>query len=330
MEEFPGSILNEENYSRFDQRENVFSRIDQDEESPFYGQEIYDRTDSLLTNREGYDSFKLARTLGGWSVYDYHTEAFRTGESESSSNNMDKPTLDLPTSDPEKITAELKNSALAYGAEKVGITKVDPRWVYAKDRQGKELDHLLEYDYAVVMLVPMDPEGIKKSPGLPAATASAVSYSQMAFVISCLKEYINRLGYSAAPMGNGGALSIPLAVGSGLGRLGRNGLLLNPDLGSSLKICKVFTDMPLAEDQPLSPQLEKSCQNCKICSEACEVDAISSKTEPREKIACPANNHGLKRWAVDHYSCYEYWLEIGSDCSSCIAACPFTPNQSSD
>lgn len=126
-------------------------------------------------------------------------------------------------------------------------------------------------------------------------------------------------------MGNNGALSIPLAMDAGLGSLGRNGLLVNPEHGSCLKICKVFTDMDLVEDDPVKHPLLDQCYSCKVCSRACEVDAITSRTEPEEEKACPSNNEGIIRWPVDHYRCYQFWLENGSDCSSCIATCPLTP-----
>lgn len=114
----------------------------------------------------------------------------------------------------------------------------------------------------------------------------------MAFFISCLAEFIRRLGYKAWPAGNDTRLSIPLAIDAGLGRLGRNGLLINPELGSCLKICKVFTDMDLAEDQPLESPLLENCRTCKICSAACEVDAIYKSSEPTRETRCPCNNGG--------------------------------------
>jgi len=325
-DKFPGSVINKDRYSRFDQRKNVFGRIKHDEEAPFYHRGMYDRVNEFLDKREGYSSFQLARALGGWSVYDYYAAAFQVKKPAESNNIMEKPVLEPPYDDPETLTEELKRSALAYGASSVGVTEIDSRWVYSYDREGDSLDGLLNYDYAAVMTVPMDPAKINQSPKFPAATESGISYSLMAFLVSCLSEYINRLGFKAVPMGNDSALSIPLALAAGLGQLGRNGLLITPEHGAAVKICKVFTDMNLKPDTPSSPTLTKSCRNCKLCAEACEVDAISKKRNPLYRTACPANNEGILRWPVDHYRCYEFWLENGSDCSTCIAACPHTPD----
>jgi reductive dehalogenase len=239
---------------------------------------------------------------------------------------MGKPALEIESGDPPRLTAEVKKSALAYGAHSVGITKVNSRWVYSHDREGKRLREPLEYDYVIVMTVAVPSEPIGSSPAFPAARASAVSYSKMAFIIACIAEFIRRLGYRAWPMGNDTALSIPLAVAAGLGKLGRNGLLLTPDRGPCVKICKVFTDMELVEDEPINPPLSENCRSCFQCSEACEADAISISAEPSKEVVSPSNNQGIERWAVDHDRCYQFWLENGSDCSSCIAACPYTPS----
>ena len=323
-EKFPDSLIDAEKYRRFDRSDNVFGRVKGDKDAPFFREGIYDRVEAILDKTEGHDSFELARALGGWSVYDYFTEAFEPKSPDEDMNIMSKPTIKPPCKDPETLTEEVKKAALDYGASQVGVTEVNPRWVYSSNRDGNSVDHLLKYEYAVVMLIPVKPEATRESPDFTAAKASALSYSKMAFLISCLSEFIRRLGYRAAPMGNNGALSIPLAIAAGLGRLGRNGLLINSELGSCLKICKVFTDMDLVENQPHSSPLLDQCYNCKLCSQACEVDAISERTNPTTEIACPANNEGILRWPVDHYSCYQFWLENGSDCSSCIAACPLT------
>ncbi|MFP4646064.1 MAG: 4Fe-4S dicluster domain-containing protein [Candidatus Bipolaricaulota bacterium] len=322
---FPEGLLTPETYRRFDQRRTVFGRITKDENAPFYRQGMYDQVCEAFGNEDGYSRFELARTLGGWAVYDYFSEAFEPQSGHYSNNMMDKPVLKSSTEDPEELTAETKKAARAYGASSVGIAEVDPRWVYSHDRRGDPVELPLQYDYAVVMTAPVHPELTRESPAFPAARASALSYSRMAFLIACLAEFIRRLGCRALPMGNDRVLSIPLAVEAGLGQLGRNGLLLTPDRGPYVKICKVFTDMELLPDDPLDPPLMNYCRNCGLCSEACEVDAISSRKEPNTSTACPSNNEGVVRWAVNHDECYQFWVENGSDCSTCIAACPFTP-----
>lgn len=286
---------------------------------------MYERSEEILDESKGRDRFELARAIGGWAVYDYFSRAFDRDPGDTGRNVMDKPVLSDPPDDPEVLAREVKRAGSSYGAGTVGITEIDRKWIYSKSRDGEPLQLPSDYSHAIVALIPVDPELTRTSPDYPAARESAVSYSRMAFLISCLAEFIRRLGYKAWPAGNDTGLSIPLAIDAGLGRLGRNGLLVNPELGSCLKICKIFTNMDLSEDRPLKPPLLKNCRSCKICSEVCEVDAISKSTEPTYETSCPSNNQGILRWPVDGYKCYQFWLDNGSDCSTCIAACPLTP-----
>jgi reductive dehalogenase len=145
----------------------------------------------------------------------------------------------------------------------------------------------------------------------------------MAFLVSCIAEFIRNLGYKAIPMGNDTALSIPLAIDAGLGELGRNGLLITPEYGPCIRICKVFTDLELKTDKPITFGVTDFCKNCKKCVEACEADAIQTEDEPSFKTVCPSNRQGVLRWAVNQDKCYKFWVENGGECSNCIAACPF-------
>ena len=173
------------------------------------------------------------------------------------------------------------------------------------------------------MTVKMDGSAIKTSPTFTASTATGLGYSQMAFIIACMAEFIRNLGYKAIPMGNDIALSIPLAIDAGIGQLGRHGLLITPEYGPCVRICKVFTDLPLKADKPIEFGVTDFCKKCKKCAEACEANAIQTADEPSFKIECPSNNQGILRWAVNHDKCYKFWIENGTECSNCIAACPF-------
>ena len=222
------------------------------------------------------------------------------------------------------MSQQVKDAARLYGADLAGISVLDHRWVYRAQRDGAQVDIPPEYEYAIVMAIAMDPVAIKASPTYIAASAVGVGYSRMAFSIACLAEFIRNLGYGAIPMGNDTALSIPLAIDAGLGELGRNGLLVTREYGPCVRLCKVFTDMPLQPDEPVTFGLTETCRRCQRCADACEVGAISADPEPSFRTVCPSNNAGIQRWAVDHDKCYSFWIENSQDCSTCIAACPYT------
>ncbi len=95
-------------------------------------------------------------------------------------------------------------------------------------------------------------------------------------------------------MGNDTALSIPQAVDAGLGELGRNGLLITPDRGPCVRICKVFADMPLAPDRPVRFGVSEFCRSCARCADACQArsrgnqqkDAILPRSEAWRLFCC--------------------------------------------
>ncbi len=169
----------------------------------------------------------------------------------------------------------------------------------------------------------MDAKGIAASPAAPAAAATGVGYSKMAFILALMGGFIRNLGYDALQCGNDTALSIPLAIDAGLGELGRNGLLITPQYGPRVRLCKILTDLPLEPDNPIEFGVKKFCRKCKLCAERCEAGAISMNDEPSFEVACRSNNPGALKWYVDAERCYLYWCKNSIDCSTCIKVCPY-------
>jgi len=309
---------------RFDQRQTVFGRSFLDPEATFYGRQVHENAAAMIARGQpGYSQLEYARLSAAWTVYDHFGGAF-------SWQKLDGPDAIVeqlgtyPVTNPTVMSGQVKDTAKIYGASLVGICKLDRRWVYACDMDGKPVEIGPPFRYAIVMAIAMDAAAIQDSPTFVAATATGVGYSRMAFSIACLAGFIRNLGYRAIPMGNDTALSIPLAIDAGLGELGRNGLLITPQYGPCVRLCKVFTDLPLEPDPPIQFGVAEVCARCRKCVEACEVDAISSDPEPSYRVACRSNNRGIRRWAVDHDKCYAFWVENGASCTTCIAACPFT------
>lgn len=241
-------------------------------------------------------------------------------------------TSQFPVPDAAWMSERIKQVARLYGANLVGICQVDPRWVYSHyfERVSGNYGKLeIPYPYAVVMAIEMDWNSINESPGMEASAATALIYSRMAELSGSLAKYIRALGYSALSSGNDSAQSIPLAIDAGLGEIGRLGLLLTPEYGPRVRICKVFTDLPLQPDQPIDFGMRSFCENCHACAGACPVDAIpwEDRTTAPTSIS---NRKGILRWTVDVARCYLFWRENGVDCSNCIAACPWALQSTRD
>lgn len=319
-------IVDEEIYHRFDARNIIFSRVLWDTDCPCYDHTIEERIEDILKEgKSGYSRVDFALYEAAWTVHDTYKGGFSWDQIRQPGV---KPELDvLPryeVNDPAVMTSQIKRAAHLYGASLVGITRVDTKWVYSHSREGTLLtipDHIT---YAIVMGIEMDPVGIGTSPALTSSAVVGVAYSKMAFLAACLGEFIRNLGYEAIQMGNDTALSIPLAVDAGLGELGRHGLLITPHLGSRLRICKVFTNVPLVCDHPVEFGVQGFCRTCKKCAEECEVEAISFEDEPTFEAVCKSNNPGVLKWPINAEKCYGFWCENGGDCATCISVCPYT------
>jgi epoxyqueuosine reductase len=325
--DIPPYKVDAEHYHRFDQRKTVFGRMLHDPQASFYRRSMYSNCDAILAeHRDGCSRIDLARVLASWTVHDYFHGAFSHDKLTNANNVMNIPELpQYVIDDPAVMSIDVKNTARFFGAAAAGIGRLDHRWVYAHDMDGASVVIPEGFAYTVVMTIPMDPHAIRTSPGFSASYETGQGYSRMAYCVACVAEFIRSLGYHALPMGNDTALSIPLAIDAGLGELGRLGLLITPEHGPCVRLCKIFTDIPLVPDRPITFGVREFCSQCTRCADACHAEAISRAPQPLFNVVCPSNNAGIERWAVDHDQCYNFWIENGSDCSNCIAACPYTP-----
>jgi epoxyqueuosine reductase len=285
-------------YRKFDERENVFGRLVHDRDAPFYQKSMYANVASVLARElHGYSRIEFAKALASWTVYDYFNDAFSWEKLSNAHSVMEKAEMvPLAIDNHEALREEIKQTAKAYGADLVGIARRDDRWIYSHDISGKVITIPDSFQSVIVMAIAMDPETLRKSPAFAACYATGIAYSKMAFCISCLAEFIRYLGHKAIPMGNDTMLSIPLAIDAGLGELGRNGLLITSRYGPCVRLCKVFSDLPLDPDKPIAFGVHEFCKRCTKCADACEADAIQTEPEPSFKVVSRSNNRGICRW----------------------------------
>lgn len=325
----PPYEVDAERLKRYDQRNLIFNRISDDSRWEGYGRtEEEQGLKNIAEVKPGYTRVDYALAEASWTVHDVWTEAFSWerlarpwGPSLMGDRWYGEP---VDVEDVSEMTGRVKKAARFFGADLVGVTELDQRWLYANKRRDLEPIVFPEgVRYAVVMAIEMDELAIATSPECPAAAVTGLAYSRMAFAASSLAEFIRNLGYTAIPDGNDTGLSIPLAIDAGLGQLGRNGLLITPEYGPRVRICKVYTDLPLEADGPVDFGVTEFCKGCRLCAEACEVDAISFEREPGWEPACKSSSPGARKWYVDGERCYVYWCDNGTDCSTCISVCPF-------
>jgi reductive dehalogenase len=303
---------------RFSARSVVFSRAQWDptcrvSRSDLTAEEVAAR------GHAGYAVDDFALNAGAWAMARH---LYRPGMDAPDARYMEAAEVTGVSDASEGLSGRVKAAALFYGAARVGIARVNPLWIYSADRDGTPLDLPAGMDTAVVIAIEMDYARVKRSPSIESAAATGLGYSCMAFVASCVARYLEELGFGAIACGNDTALSIPLAIDAGLGEVGRNGLLVTPEYGPRVRLCKVLTDAPLTPDEPIEFGVREFCQVCMKCADTCPVRCIS-RGEPTAEGRSPSNNPGVLKWYTEPEACLSFWGANGACCSNCIASCPF-------
>lgn len=132
-----------------------------------------------------------------------------------------------------------------------------------------------------------------------------------------LTTYIQNLGHRAFPVPSSQIVSWERLTGhvshravgrlAGLGWIGRNNLLVNPQHGARMRYATVLTDLILPADQPL----EDGCGGCHACVSACPGGAIGEGPGDFDLEKCKDTIEDIRKPA-----------NIGSRiCGLCVKAC---------
>jgi reductive dehalogenase len=347
--EQPPYQVDEDTYQRFDQRNNLtIGRPNWDETVQVFSRKSVDtRVKKIKGGQPGYQVEDYSLFLAGGVT------TFRMGNSINQSNrgvtswkslgNKLPPGIDRWEGSAEKATRMVKRVARYFGADMVGIAPLDRRWffshafwangthkeiVFQPTEAPEETEEQLivpeGMKWIIIMGTWMNPDVIRYTPSPLGCAETRISYSRMGLLVSGVAEFLRGLGYNAIPSINDLALNIPMAIEAGFGEQGRNGKLISPIYGPSIRISKVITDLPLERDNPIRFGVTEFCEICQKCAEDCPVNAIPTgeRTWERPNIS---NNPGVYTWHLDNETCRRYWsLGNGTNCTTCIRSCPFT------
>jgi reductive dehalogenase len=240
---------------------------------------------------------------------------------------------------PDEAARVISKAAKYYGALDVRFTEVDERWFFSHTRDGKpivfeDMDVAKEtndkavypksHKWAIVMTVPIDYEETLYTP-TPLFAAGGMAYSRMHILAGTVAEFIRGLGWNAIPSGNDMTFNVPLALQAGIGHLGRMNRIITWKHGPLVKVCKVFTDMPLPQSPQADSGILEFCNVCKKCSIHCPGGSIGAG--PRSWDDPPGSNPGVFRWPCDEEKCRDYWDQVGTSCTICYRVCAFTKKQ---
>lgn len=207
-----------------------------------------------------------------------------------------------------RITPLVQAAAFAAGADAVGITAVQPQWIYEGYRVSQH--------WVIVLCVAHDWEALRTAPAETAAAEVIRQYGRGIRAAKGVAGAIRRDGHDAVPHGGPMAhplLLLPAAIAAGLGELGKHGSRIHPSLGSNLRLACVLTDIPLVPDPPIDFGADHFCQRCQACLTACPPQAITTEKQVVR---------GERRWYVDFDRCLPFFNEH-QGCAICLSVCPW-------
>ncbi len=218
-----------------------------------------------------------------------------------------------PQNPSKKITSndleDMKGLAKELGASDIGFAVVDPSYIFD--------DKLIIYPNAIVIVMEMKPGIIKTAPSKDAEKEIFRTYYELCVLVNRVKDFLNDRGYNAeAGPSLGGEVNYPLlAQKAGLGAIGKHGLLITPDLGPSLRLAAVYTDI---ENLPTTEHndylwINEFCETCNQCVEKCPGNAIFNEAVTFED--------GSKQ-CIDYKKCAVPFSR-NKGCTVCVKECTF-------
>jgi ferredoxin len=214
---------------------------------------------------------------------------------------------------PEEGAAHLKAKALEFGADIVGICRIEPSDVY----RGRTVTET----HAIAVGQRMRWREFQVVPSRDSAIECLRVYYTLGETVIRLAAHLRSLGYACKvehPIGDSDLLHIPIGLKAGFGELGRHGSIIHPKLGPLFRMGSVVTSLTLAIDHPVDAGIAKFCDTCRACRIYCPADAI-----PDERSAAAGKDHlGNDRYMVDTGRCFPYFAKHDY-CSICLPVCVY-------
>lgn len=299
---------------QIDERETPHPRVDRGE--------LGERLRSWRTTNAGADAFRrVLGPAGGGSGNPYNSLQHIMSKVPEGPVSSDF----IPVSDPVKMARNIKEVARFLGADVVGITRLDPLYVYSHrargsatlgEKPGDPID--LPHRFAICVGFASDYYKFLSNNSRISDAEYGLGNIHTIPTTFMLASYIREMGYPARAhhYGRSEVNPIPLAVNAGLGELGRHGMLIHEEYGSRLHLSVVTTDLPLAVDEPVDIGVEEVCKYCKKCARTCPSHSIP--------FGGKEVHNGVERYRINVDSCYKYRLASRgqwSNCVICVSSC---------
>jgi len=214
---------------------------------------------------------------------------------------------------PEAAAAVVKQKALEFGADIVGICEIEASDVY----RGRTITDR----YAIAVGQRMRWQAFQVVPSRESAIECLRIYFTLGETVIQLAAALRALGYACKiehPIGDSDLLHIPIGLKAGFGELGRHGSIIHPRLGPLFRMGSVTTSLPLAIDHPIDAGIAKFCDTCRACRRYCPAHAIPDHRSPE----AGQDHLGHDRYVVDTGRCFPYFAKHDY-CSICLPVCVY-------
>ena len=182
-------------------------------------------------------------------------------------------------------TSSVKDFALAVGADLVGIASVER---FGGAPAGHLPGDILAGAKSVVSLALRIPAGVLHGPATSYQAVMNTVHGRLDRMAVAIALFLEESGGRAVPVpsdepyrhwepeksyGRGDLSHKHAAQAAGLGRMGRNSLLITPEFGNMVHLVSVVTDAELASDPVMD--WEPCPKDCERCIKACPAGAIA-------------------------------------------------------
>jgi reductive dehalogenase len=235
----------------------------------------------------------------------------------------------IPVDDPAAMTRHIKAVAHYMGADVVGVAKAHPSFLYAGSRyvqdgtaedsyeQESPAELVRRFPYIIQMTTAWDYQKLQAHRHHIGDAAYHISQMKGVMILKAMEGYIKELGYTAL---RGVVTPQAAGVASGIGELGRNGLVINKNFGARIHMPDpILTDLPLVPDAPVDIGVEDFCKICRKCANTCPTNSIPFG----DKVVF----NGIEKYKINWLTCYKlrpYVHEYWGSCLTCAAVCPFS------
>jgi epoxyqueuosine reductase len=252
------------------------------------------------------------------------------------------------------LAEEIKQKAFQLGFDLVGITDASPlnsdqfksltdwlafgyagRMDYMQDNLDKRINpvKLLKSARSIICLgLNYTPPKTQKEPTTPPGPMGAVAnYAQYEDYHPFIKKQLRKLtDFITSIAGTGLRFKIcvdsaplaerTLAARAGLGFIGKNRMLINPELGPQIFLAEIVTSLKLQPDEPI----KADCSKCNKCLTACPTGALM----PDGRFDA---NKCISYLTIEYKDDFPHDLtpKIGArlfGCDECVLACPHHAN----